>query len=79
MRFSVEEKEKKALEIRNDVINVFEKGRMGHIASSFSSVEIMVDLCKRACRPDTSCRDDRLHSSLHRGIYGIYGSAAGIF
>lgn len=35
---------KKAYELRKKVLDVFEKGRKGHIASSFSSVEIMTAL-----------------------------------
>lgn len=74
MQHKVEYMQKKALELRNLVLDTFEQGRMGHISSSFSCVEIMTQLFYggvmrfRPSEPSWDGRDRFVLSKGHAGL-----------
>lgn len=64
----------KAMEIKNMVLDVFEKGKSGHIASSYSCAEILTELFYGGVvrfRPDEPKWDGRDRFVLSKGHAGI--------
>lgn len=69
-----EDLEKKAAELRSLVLDAYKAGRMGHISSSFSCVEIMAALFYGGVmrfRPDEPNWDQRDRFLLSKGHAGI--------
>lgn len=73
-RDKLDELNRKCLQIKNDVLNVFEKGHSGHIASSYSCAELMIALFYggvmrfKPSEPKWQNRDRFLLSKGHAGI-----------
>lgn len=74
MKESIDELQKKTLEIKNLVLDVFEKGKSGHISSSYSCAEILTVLFYGGImrfRPEEPKWDGRDRFVLSKGHAGI--------